>query len=336
MKRYLCIGLLAVAPVGGASAADLFNGTPTAIVEPHCIDDPAAAFVAEVPPPEDRFALVVRHMGANALDVSPTYDFGSFFGFPMTNLHVPDPRGFWQRARSDVDPNSTSAFQVHCYDAGMFINTWQFAPEVLIDEGPHAVYGFAFSDMPPAFDANPRTDLVIQAELEVPWLYQPQGDAIAQTYFQIRFYDVTTERFLQMTFLLYQNRGVEFAPYADYARNDSLFVATPAVTNAVITRSPYSAEPSASPWIGLRFFRSQLTQANFREAIGMTNRFCASRPDVPDCTLPPGRPAPLSADPADYLISEFSIITEVFNADTDVNGMSLGLHLRALGLFNFR
>jgi hypothetical protein len=336
MRRHLSIGLLLLAPFGGVGAADLFNGTPSAIVEPDCIADPGAAFLTQSAPPEGRFTLIVRHLGLDALDVHPSYDFGAIEGLPLTNLSVPTPRGAWQRARSDQDPNYTSAFQVHCFDAGFFINTWRFEPRELIDEGPHVAYGFAFSDPPPAFDADPATDLVLQAELEVPWLYRPQGSAIAQTYFQIRLFDVSTERSFQMTFLLHQNTGVEFTPYADYARNDSLFVATPLMTNAVITRSPYSAAPSATSWTGLRFFRAQLTPANFRAAIDLVNGFCATRGDVPDCSVLPARATPLSIDPTHYVVSEFSVITEIFNADTDANGLSIGLHLRGLGLYNFR
>src|SRR5262249_11968902 len=150
------------------------------------------------------------------------------------------------------------------------------------------------------------------------------------------FLDVSSNRFLQTTFLLHDNAGVDFPPYADYARNDSLFVTAPAETNAVVTRSPYSADASADIWRGLRFFRSQITQANFKAAIALANDFCTKRPDVPDCVPLPGTNTALSADPADYRISEFGLITEVFDADTDVNGLSVGVHVRGVGLYNFR
>jgi hypothetical protein len=329
------LAFLLLAPLC-AAAADLYNGTPTAIVEPECIEDAAASLFAGGEPPADRFAVVVRHMGDDAVDVPTSIDFGTLGAIPLTNLHVPAPRESWQRARTAEDANYTSAFQVHCADAGLFINAWRFAPEALIDEGPHAAYGFAFSDPPRAFDGNPDTNLVIQTELEVPWVYKPQGAGIAQTYFQIRFYDTTTGRFLQMTMLLHDTAGTDFPPYADYARNDSLFVATPATTTSVVTRSPYSAAPSARVWTGLRFFRSQITPTNFRAAVALANSFCAGRPDVPDCVILPGTPAPLSETPEDYRIAEFALITELFNADTDRNGLSVGLHLRALGLYNFR
>jgi hypothetical protein len=333
MRRTLALLLLAPFCAG---AADLYNGTSAAIVEPECIEDAGSSLFAGGAPPEDRFMLVVRHMGDDALDVPTDIDFGALDAVPLTNLHVPVPRASWQRARTAGDANFTSAFQLHCADAGLFINAWRFAPEELIDEGPHAAYGFVFSDPPPAFDGNPGTDLVIQAELEVPWVYKPEGAGIALTYFQIRFYDTTTGRFLQMTMLLHDTDGVDFVPYADYARNDSLFVATPAITTPVVTRSPYSATPSAEAWTGLRFFRSQITPANFRAAIGLANSFCAGRAEVPDCTILPGAATPLSLAPEDYRIAEFALITELFNADTDRNGMSIGLHVRALGLYNFR
>ncbi|MEO8137036.1 MAG: hypothetical protein ABI831_24040 [Betaproteobacteria bacterium] len=316
-------------------AADLYSGTPTAITEPECIDDPAQAFLVEAAAPEDRFSLVARHMGADALDVGSDIDFGEFEGLVLTNLHVPSPRSAWQRARSDGDANLTSAFQLHCFDAGFFINAWQFAPEQLIDEGPHAVYAYSYSDPPPAFDGDESTDLAIQAELEVPWLYRAGGNAIVQTYFQLRFYDTASDKFLQMTMSLFDTVNVGFAPYADYARNDSLFVVAPLATSAVVTRSPYSAAASQKAWTGLRFFRGQITQQNFRAAIDLANRFCATRPDVPDCAIPDTLDTPLSLSPANYRISEFSLITEIFNADTDANGVSVGLHLRGLGLYRF-
>jgi len=319
-----------------ARAADPYNGTPSPIVEPVCIDDAESAFVRDAAPPEDRFTLSIRHLGDDALAVPAAYDFSSLEGVPLTNFRVPAPRGAWQRAKSQADPNFTSAFQLHCADAGIFINTWQFEPQALIDEGPHVAYAFAFSDMPPAFDADPGTDLAIQAQLEVPWLYRPQGQAVALAYFQLRFLDMSTGRFLQTTFLLFDDRGVGYAPYADYARNDSLFVSAPADTSAVVTRSPFSAAPSEQAWTGLRFFRSQITQDNFRSAIDLANAFCRDRSDIPDCAVPAGRSGALSRNPADYRIAEMGFIAEIFDADQDRNGLSLGLHLSGLGLYRFR
>jgi hypothetical protein len=114
-------------------------------------------------------------MGDDALDADATYDFGALQGIPLTNLHVPEPRATWQRAKSLDDPNYTSALQVHCFDAGIFINTWQFEPQVLIDEGPARRLRLRVFRPAAGLRRNPATDLAIQAQLEVPWLYRPQG-----------------------------------------------------------------------------------------------------------------------------------------------------------------
>ena len=100
--------------------------------------------------------------------------------------------------------------------------------------------------------------------------------------------------------------------------------------------SPYSHPATTETWTGLRFFRTQITPANFAAAIAMANRFCATRADIPDCEIAEGLGAALSTDPAGYLLIEFSVITELFNADTDRNGVSVGLHLNGLGAYNFR
>src|SRR5262249_8679131 len=145
-----------------------------------------------------------------------------------------------------------------------------------------------------------------------------------------------TGKFLQMTFLLYHNGAIALAPYADYARGDSAFVATPLVQNAVVTLSPYSSAAQAHNWSGLRFFRAQITPANFRAAVGMVNAVGMQRPDVEDCMAEDGMSPPFSDNPADYRISEFGLIAEIFGADTGANGVSVGLHLRGLGLYRFR
>lgn len=338
MKRYLgwlpgCIG---AALLGPALGADLYHGTSSPIMAPICITDPASSFVLDQVAPEDRFALVIRHMDADALSANASHDFGAIDEMPLTGFHTDIPRAFWQRAKVDLDANFTSAFQLQCADAGIFINAWRFAPQELTDEGPHVAYAYTFSAWPRVFDGDPNTDLVFQVSMEVPWLYRPAGEAAVQTYFQARFFDITSDKMLQMTLLIYSGQDVSYPAYADYARNDSLFVSAPLATTGVATLSPYSFPATTQTWTGLRFFRAQITPANFAAAIAMANRFCTARADIPDCGIAPGRDAALSADPADYLMTEFSVITELFNADTDRNGMSLGLHLNGLGAYNFR
>jgi len=147
-----------VAAATATRAADPAHSTFTPLKAPDCVTDAAASFFAddeEVPNgialPRDRFFMVVRHMGANAVAAAPAYDFSRFpddygwlvvRGHGLTGLAVPDPKPVWQRAsRADATMDNASAFQIHCQDAGSFINTWTFPSTVVAGGGPHAIYG---------------------------------------------------------------------------------------------------------------------------------------------------------------------------------------------------
>lgn len=329
-------GCAAAALFGSTFAANLHIGVPSPLAEPVCITDPAESFVVDNGAPPGRYALVVRHMDADAMAAQPAYDFGALGDVPLTGFHPATPRAYWQRAKTDAGPDHTSAFQLQCGDAGFFINTWRFAPRSLTDEGPHAAYGYRFSPWLPVFDGSPDTDLALQVSMQVPWLFRPAGNAVAQSYFQVRFLDTTSGRFLQLVLLIFSSRGVAYPAYADHARNDSVFVSAPLATTTVATLSPYSHPATAQTWSGLRFFRAQITPANFSAALDMANRYCAAHAEIAECGAGAGGEPAFSADPTAYLITEFSVITEIFGADTGVNGMSMGLHLQGLGAYNFR
>jgi hypothetical protein len=86
----------------------------------------------------------------------------------------------------------------------------------------------------------------------------------------------------------------------------------------------------------LRFFRSQITQQNFRAAIDLANQFCRNRPDVPDCSILPGHTTPLSTDPTDYRISSSASSARYSTPIPTRTASRWALHVRALGLYNFR
>jgi len=178
--RTLTVTLLCLS-VAGATAADLYNYQVTPLKAPDCVSDLSTALFEEnipqaVPPhptlPVSNFYLIVRYMGDDAISSSPSYDFGHidvsypwppYRGLALTGLTVPDPTAQWQRAkRSDANPDNSSAFQIHCYDAASYINTWMFPFQTLVGGGPHAIYGYSFNDPPPPaiFDDNPATDFV--------------------------------------------------------------------------------------------------------------------------------------------------------------------------------
>jgi hypothetical protein len=128
---------------------------------PDCVQDVSSAFFSQndqqtepIHPvlPVSNFYLLVRYVGDNAIAAAPSFDFSRFpdtygdpsiRGWPLTNLAVPDPKSAWQRAsRLDATTANSSAFQVHCYDAASFINTWTFPQRSIRWGSPHAIYGY--------------------------------------------------------------------------------------------------------------------------------------------------------------------------------------------------
>lgn len=174
-----------------AWAADLSNFQPTALKGPDCITDASRSFFSQniqpaEPPhptlPIGRYYMIVRYLGAASISAPAAPDFGHFpqsyawppvRGMALTGLSVPDPKDAWQRAsHADATLDDSSAFQLHCYDAGSFINTWTFPDDLSISGGgPHSIYGYSFYDAqtPPIYDGNPGTDFVLQASVEIPW-----------------------------------------------------------------------------------------------------------------------------------------------------------------------
>jgi hypothetical protein len=184
------LGLFALLLELTSSAADLYKAVPTPIKAPDCITDPALSFFAEdaspavaphVAVPSNRYYLIVRYLGDDAVAAPADYDFGRFSdaypapelrGLPVTGLTVPLPSSTWQRAeKANATVDDSSAFQLYCDHAGMFINSWTFPYRDVTGGGPHAIYAydFAAAQRPPVFDDNPTTDFALQANVEIPW-----------------------------------------------------------------------------------------------------------------------------------------------------------------------
>jgi hypothetical protein len=358
-----CAVLAALTAAEGASAADLLSFVATPIKGPECVTDTAGYFYAEderVPDPTTalpalpHFYLVVRNMGLDAVAASPAYDFGrlaadyeepSLRNAALTGLRVPEPRAGWQRStRVNSTPDDSSAFQMHCYDAGSFINTWTFPYTTVPGSGAHSVYGYDFHDPPPppAFDDDPATDLVLQVSLEVPWVAlwrspttgeQPVGQVSLFAYFR----DRTTSNLFAVLMLLFDNRlGVDgtFAPYvSDDLRTP--FVSMPLNSRAgYATLSPASSSATGIPWTGLRFFRGHVTQDNFRRMLRDINAYCRGHRDAPFCEAAPSSANAFTEDVTSYDIALFGILHEVGRAPD--SNISMGLHLYDLGIWNFR
>jgi hypothetical protein len=356
--------VLAAACIGAhAVAADFTSFEATPLKEPECITDASQSFVAQNgapfgerwhPLPVDRYYMVVRYLGDDAVAAAPAFDFSRFppsYGWPaargqaLTHLTVPEPKSAWQRAKSaDAGIDTSSAFQLHCYDAASYLNTWTFPYGTVIGGGPHAIYGYSFSGRPPPaiYDRNPATDFVLQASIEVPWFAawadpaaasQPIGQASFFAYFRDRFTDKT----FALLLAVFDNRYATSPTYASFVAHDGQtpFVSMPLNAHAAYaTPSPYSAAFTGTPWTGLKFFRAHITQQNFRDAVAAINAYCRAHLLEQQCNLMPYIWDAFSPSVDNYELTEFGVLHELFRGPG--HNLSMAVHVHDLGAWNFR
>ena len=359
---FFCSVLAALGAAGTASAADLRDFRATPIKAPECVTDTAGYFYAEdetTPDPATampalpHFYLVVRNLGVDAVAASPAYDFGRlpadypYAGFRsavLTGLTVPEPRAAWQRStRVDSTADDASAFQLHCYDAGSFINTWTFPYANVPGSGAHSVYGYDFPEPPPpVFDVDPATDLVLQVSLEVPWVAlwpspttgeAPVGQVSVIAYFRER----TTAKLFAVVMLLFDNRLGRDGTFAPYVAHDlrTPFASMPLNSRAgYATLSPASSSATGVPWTGLRFFRGHITRDNFRSMLRDVNAYCLGHRAARYCAALPASTNAFGEDVTGYDVTLFGILHEVFRAPD--SNLSMGVHLYDLGVWRFR
>lgn len=349
-----------------SSAADLYKAVPTPIKAPDCITDPAHSFFSDnvsptaaphAPVPSSRYYLIVRYMGDDAVAAPVDYDFGYFSDAypaselrnrPVTGLTVPPPGSTWQRAeRANATVDDSSAFQLHCDHAGMFINSWTFPYRQVTGGGPHAIYAynFATAERPAVFDDKPTTDFALQVNVEVPWFrtwIDPQSlptlPPIGQVSLFAYFHDRVTGKAFAFLLDIFDNRFAEVLRYQTYVAHDGEipFISLPVNRHAPYA-TPYakSAQFTGTTWSGLRLFGARITQQQFRAALNGINAFCEAHVDLPNCASAPGIGAAYNANVADYEITSFGVLHEIFGTDSR-NHLSMGVHVSGLGAWNFR
>lgn len=124
--------------------------------------------------PYDSWSMLVRWQGltipgpTNWINQPAYLDVGQY-----TGLHVPYPYGNWQRGYSPQDINAvTPVVQLHCFDAGMIMNSWYAPHQATLGGGWNDMYGYAWApqNRPKAFlwGSNTPAELVLQGDLALP------------------------------------------------------------------------------------------------------------------------------------------------------------------------
>lgn len=119
------------------------------------------------------WSMLMRWQGITASN-TVSYNAGAF-----TGLAVPAPYSTWQRGQQPESAYGTAVAQVHCYDAGMVLNSWS-SPKTHVEGGGYNdMYGYAWS---PANQPRPfsvvatrngvlgtwPSELVLQGSMAVP------------------------------------------------------------------------------------------------------------------------------------------------------------------------
>jgi len=362
----LVTGVALIACASPVLAADTANAVATPLKAPDCIMDPQRSFFAEntqpaEPPhptlPIGRYYQIVRFLGNDSISAPADFDFGHFpasypwppaRGLAVTGLAVPEPRFLWQRAaHPDATVDTSSGFQLHCYDAGSFINSWTFAPRAIDRAGPHSIYGYSFdaARSPPIYDDNAQTDFVLQASVEIPWFAAwpapgapPDAVLVGQVSLFAYLRDRNSGKTFALLFAIFDNRYSADPTYPAFVAHDA---ATPFASMPIsagtryATRSPYSSAFTGDTWTGLRFFRAQVSQPDFRRVLADINAYCQAHRTERYCPAVAPDGSAYSLAVTDYEITDFGVLHEIFGGGPAGN-ISMGVHVYDLGAWNLR
>jgi len=356
---------LALGPLA-ATGSDPYKGTRTPLKAPDCIADASQSFFADDVPqselqhvitPAGRFYAIGRYLGASDALFTTDYDFGRFDdaypipalrGLPLTGMKLAgDVRAAQRTWQPDGDADTSSALQLQCDEFGSYINTWTFPYRALVGEGPHAVYGYDFPAglAPPLYDADPATDVVLEADVEIPWLATFADPAaplpippIGQVTLFFYALDRVSGKPLAVLIEIFDNRYTTLRYPEPRAMHDTEvpFLSIPLNPVATFaTPNPKSSYFTGTPWSGLRLFSVRVTQAQFRSGIAAINALCGDHRDYAWCEAQFVDGSAYSDDVSRYDLTSFGLLHEVFGTD-DRNHLSMGVHAKGLGMWRLR
>lgn len=246
------------AQIGEIFTQPVFINEPSEhIVNQNGIID-ATPFVAGKP------QLFLRHLGPNAIENKVNYDVGVYTGF-----HSPST---YQYGEFDFPPPvGSSAVQLHGFQAGCMINTWQFDWQKVSGGGPHCAYQYLYEpDEAPAPWSKEGMSLTFQFFHTLPQFYRsqlsPANTAIGQSSMVI-YLQSDNGQVIGVLANLYDLRG-EYSPFSAHD-GYSAFVSAPLTQNTAdnescqfFEKSIYSNSFDKKTFSKERFFRLHITRQN--------------------------------------------------------------------------
>jgi hypothetical protein len=164
----------------------------------------------------------------------------------------------------------------------------------------------------------------------------PGVEPIAQVNMFAYFRDRTSGSTFALLFAIFDNRYGDVGSYPPVVAHDGAtpFASMPIQASRYATASPYSAAFTGRTWSGLRFFRAQISQANFRQLLADVNGYCVQHPGQRYCVGNPMTGTFFSSSVSDYEITDFGVLTET--TEPASGHLSVGVHVYGLGAWNFR
>ena len=237
--------------------------------------------------------------------------------------------------RGYIDGVGQSGFQLRCADAGFFINSAAFShAQPISGEGPNVSIG---RDFDPGFAVFAQGgSIVVEADVRVPTLggpSRPVSDGTAQLGFYLYYHDLTTVSAIAQIVALLDNRaagvngsGVEWAGEDGHTG----FVSSP-LTASDATGAPVRF---AAPLPGSALMQYERGWSESRHVgfLVSPTHFAAVLAQLR------ARGAPISGDPADYVLTAVGVLGEIFPGTGREHEVALGasvsnlvLRMRPLG-----
>ena len=168
--------LLILLLIGGGQA----HSGERRLIGPECAHD-LSRVRSQFPDMEpSKFYLIVRHHGdpGSAEWLGQIANPVSWPVSTYTGFSPPAPLTRWQRGYYDHGPPiGSSAVQWHCDNVGFLLNTYQFThTKDVVGGGPNIVYEQIQPRPQPQPWTRPGSGLVIEFDLQLPWVYAVQLD----------------------------------------------------------------------------------------------------------------------------------------------------------------
>ena len=268
------------------------------VLEPGNVTSPTWIYIPPGTPPNEndypknQWYQAVRLFPTNPVQSPLSSDFSKYFSgaggcaFPLgngwcklTDLQTPTPYYWYQRGNTDTaDVNSTSAFQQFGASAGSYINT--FASGCMTGGGgPHSVYEYRPNPPLAVFDGDPKTEIVLQADIEVPAVYYSNPADAVEAQVGVAAYFTSTDGTKQFAVLAgaYDSKGLT----AEFRGNDGFtgFTSSPFGNNGLYLTQyavngdhkpqPYfiGASFTGQPWDQMRTFRGYFSRTRFANTL---------------------------------------------------------------------